>query len=333
VKPGGFFSGGDEMEYRRLGQSGLKISALCMGSMQFGWTADEGTSFKILDAAYRAGINFIDTADIYSFWAKDNPGGVSEEIIGRWLKESKIPRQSIVIATKVRGRMGNGINDEGLSRKHILQSIEDSLRRLQTDYIDLYQVHWPDDSTRIEETLKTMDDLVHQGKARYLGCSNFQAWQLIQSLWVAEKRGLCGFDCIQPHYNLVHRSEFERELLPACREYGIGVIPYSPLAGGFLSGKYNRGNTQVNSQRQSSAERYFTERNWLLLELLQKIGTDCHEASVSQVALAWILKNKQISSLIIGPRTLKQLEDNLGAVGVNLDEEQMDNLNKATCWE
>ncbi len=228
------------MEYRNLGKTGLKVSALCMGTMQFGWSVDEAETQRVLSRTYEAGINFIDTADVYSKWVDGNPGGVAEEYIGRWRKQAKIPRDRLVIATKVRGKMGEGPNDEGLSRVHILQAVEASLRRLDTDYIDLYQTHWSDSDTPIEETLRALDDLVRQGKVRYIGASNYKAWELMQALWASDVNGLARYDSLQPHYNLIKRGEFERELKAVCETYGIGVIPYSPLEGGFLTGKYRR---------------------------------------------------------------------------------------------
>ncbi len=227
------------MEYRNLGRTGLKVSVLCLGTMQFGWTADEAASFSVLDAFVDAGGNFIDTANIYSRWADNSYAGKSEEIIGRWLKQ-RGRREDLVIATKVRGQMGPGPNDEGLSRKHIMRAVEDSLRRLQTDYIDLYQAHWYDSNTPLEETLRAFDDLIAQGKVRYIGASNYPAWLLTKALWVSDKHGYARYDSLQPHYNLVHRAEFERELMHLCQDQGLGVIPYSPLAGGFLTGKYRR---------------------------------------------------------------------------------------------
>jgi aryl-alcohol dehydrogenase-like predicted oxidoreductase len=320
------------MEYRNLGRTGLKVSELCLGSMQFGWTADEPTAQKILDDAYAAGINFIDTADVYSKWADGNPGGVAETIIGNWMKKSAIPRQNLVIATKVRGRMGDGPNDEGLSRTHILQAVEDSLRRLGTDYIDLYQVHWYDENTPIEETLSTMDDLIHQGKVRYIGCSNYPAWRLTEALWVSRLNGLARYDSLQPHYNLVHRSEFERELAEVCRSYGLGVIPYSPLAGGFLTGKY-RPDKKPTSARQRSASRYFNQQNWNLLDQMESLGQEKGNYSLSQVALAWLLSDPLVTSPIIGPRNLEQLQDNLGAAGMRLIEEEKKLLDQASAWD
>src|SRR5689334_11636322 len=204
------------MNYENLGRTGLKVSRLCMGTMQFGWSINEAESHKVLSATYAAGINFIDTADVYSKWVEGNPGGVAETYIGNWMKQNKIPRDQIVLATKVRGQMGKRPNDEGLSRVHIINAVEASLRRLQTDYIDLYQSHWTDESTTIEETMRAFDHLVQQGKVRYVGASNYAAWELMDALWVSDKYDLVRYDCIQPHYNLIHRDEFERELRVVC---------------------------------------------------------------------------------------------------------------------
>jgi aryl-alcohol dehydrogenase-like predicted oxidoreductase len=318
------------MEYRNLGNTGLKVSELCLGTMQFGWTADEKTSKDVLSGAIAAGINFIDTADVYSRWAEGNPGGVAESIIGRWRKESQIPRDQIVIATKVRGAMGTGPNDQGLSRVHIFNAVENSLRRLDTDYIDLYQTHYFDDIP-IEETLLALDDLVHQGKVRYVGCSNYPAWRLMQALWAADKLNLHGYCSLQPHYNLVHRAEFERELASVCRTYRLGVIPYSPLGGGFLTGKYRRDQV-TESQRARGASRYFNERNWALLDKMETIGNQKNGASISQIALAWLLSDPVITSPIIGPRSLDQLQDNLGAAGLRLTAEEKEQIDQASNW-
>jgi aryl-alcohol dehydrogenase-like predicted oxidoreductase len=320
------------MEYRKLGRTGLKVSELCLGTMQFGWTADEGASKQILTAAYEAGINFIDTADIYSRWVKGNPGGIAESIIGDWIKESTIPRQNLIIATKVRGQIGNGPNDEGLSRAHIMQAVENSLLRLGTDYIDLYQTHWPDEDTPIEETLSALDDLTSQGKVRYIGCSNYPAWRLVDALWVAQHYHLTSYVSLQPHYNLVHRDEFERELADVCRHFNLGVLPYSPLAAGFLTGKYRQGKT-LTSARAGSANRYFTDRNWALLEELETLGINKGGYSISQTALAWLLSNPLVTSPIIGPRSIKQLQDNLGSIDLKLDREERTLLDSASSWK
>lgn len=321
------------MEYRYLGRTGLQVSELCLGSMQFGWTADEETSMAVLNAAWDAGVNFIDTADIYSRWVPNNPGGVAETIIGSWMRREHIPRHEVIIATKVRGPMGQGPNNEGLSRAHILHAVEESLRRLQTDYIDLYQSHYPDLHTPIEETLTAFDDLVRQGKVRYIGCSNYPSWRLMEALWASERLRLARYDSLQPHYNLVHRAEFERELAEVCRVYEIGVIPYSPLAGGFLTGKYRREGVQPASARLGGVQRYFSERNWALLEIMEQIGRERGGATISQVALAWMLADPLISSPIIGPRSLEQLYDNLGAGGLELSAAEKAVLDQASEWK
>lgn len=320
------------MEYRHMGQTGIKVSELCLGTMQFGWTADEDTSYKVLSAGYEAGINFIDTADVYSRWASGNPGGVAETIVGKWMKANGVPRDKMVIATKVRGRMGDGPNDEGLSRAHILNAVEASLRRLGTDYIDLYQTHFFDVNTPIEETLSVMDDLVRQGKVRYVGCSNYPAWRLMQALWAAEQYNIIRYDCLQPHYNLVHRAEFERELADVCRTYRLGVIPYSPLAAGFLTGKYRKDSPQPASDRAGRAQSYFNDKNWNLLDQMEKLGSQKGGCSISQVSLAWLLSDALITSPIIGPRSVEQLEDNLGAVGLRLTAEEKKTLDEASQW-
>jgi len=213
------------MKNRKLGRTGLKVSELCLGTMQFGWTTDEAAGFEVMDAFIELGGNFIDTADVYSWWAENNPGGVAEQIIGRWMK-ARGNRQEIVLATKVRGKMWEGPNGEGLSRAHIMRAVEESLRRLDTDYVDLYQTHWFDEDTPIDETLRVLEDLVRHGKVRYLGASNYPAWLLMESLWSAEVNGTPRYDSLQPHYNLARRDDFERELKEVCEKYEIGVIPY-----------------------------------------------------------------------------------------------------------
>jgi aryl-alcohol dehydrogenase-like predicted oxidoreductase len=320
------------MEYRKLGRTGLKVSAICMGTMQFGWSVSEVDTHRILSATIEAGINFIDTADIYSRWVPGNSGGVSEVYIGNWMKKAKTPRDKIVLATKVRGEMGKAPNDQGLSRVHIMQAVEASLKRLQTDYIDLYQSHWTDDDTPIEETLRAYDDLVKQGKVRYIGASNYKAWELMQALWASDKYNLTRYDCLQPHYNLMQRAEFESELHDVCKTYGIGVIPYSPLAGGFLTGKYRKDAPLPNSKRAEGRKNHFNDNNFALIEKLDEISK-AHNATISQVALAWLLADPVITSPIIGATSVEQLNENLGAVDVKLAAEEMDALNKMTAWK
>jgi aryl-alcohol dehydrogenase-like predicted oxidoreductase len=321
------------MEYRKLGHTGLKVSELCLGTMQFGWTANEELSLKILSAAFDAGINFIDTADVYSRWAEGNPGGVAETIIGKWIKGSQIPRDQLVIATKVRGRMGTGPNDEGLSRLHILQAVEASLRRLGIDYIDLYQTHSYDENTPIEETLTTLDELVRHGKVRYIGCSNYPAWRLTEALLKSQFLQLARFDTLQPHYNLARRAEFERELAEVCKAYNLGVIPYSPLAGGFLTEKYQQNQAEPMSARINNVRRrYFNDKGLAIHEAAQDLAHQ-KSKSISQVALAWLLSNPLITSPIIGPRSLEQLQDNLGAAGFRLDPEEKKKLDGVSAWQ
>jgi len=259
------------MEYRALGRTGLKVSAICLGTMQFRWTTDEAASHQVMDAFVEAGGNFIDTADIYSNWAPGLKGGDAETIIGDWLKQKK-SRDRIVLATKVRGRMWDGPDGEGLSRGHIIRAAEDSLRRLQTDYIDLYQTHWPDEATPIEETLRALDDLVKQGKVRHVGCSNHSGAQLAEAITTARAAGLSEYLTLQPHYSLVERKEFETNVYETVKQFDIAIIPYSPLGRGFLTGKYRRGLPLPESKRRSSVEKLLTDKNFDLLDKLEAIG-------------------------------------------------------------
>jgi aryl-alcohol dehydrogenase-like predicted oxidoreductase len=323
------------MEYRRLGRTGLKVSALCLGTMTMGWTSSKEDSFAVLDAFVEAGGNFIDTADIYSFWAEGNPGGVAEAWVGEWLRQRDVPRHHLVIATKVRGRMWEGPNGEGLCRSHIMKAVEDSLRRLGTDYIDLYQTHWPDEETPLDETLRALDDLVRHGKVRYLGTSNHPAWLLTKALWVSDRLGIARYDCLQPHYNIVHRAEFERELMALCHDQGLGVIPYSPLEGGFLTGKYRKGLPLPQTARgatSNNVQRYMTDRNFALVDKMEETG-ETHGATVSQVAIAWLLANPVITAPIIGANTVAQLTDTMGALSVKLTDEEKATLDEMSAWE
>jgi aryl-alcohol dehydrogenase-like predicted oxidoreductase len=306
------------MEYRKLGRTGLKVSPICLGTMTFGSQVAEVESIEIMHKALAAGINFFDTADAYV-------EGRSEEIVGKALKKE---RQSVVLATKVANRTGPSANDVGLSRKHIMQAIEDSLRRLETDYIDLYYVHLPDYTTPIEETLRALYDLVHQGKVRYIACSNFRAWQLCKALWVSDINNLARFDCIQPPYNLITR-DIEYELLPLCASEGIGVCVYNPLAAGLLTGKHDFSRPPQQGTRFALESigpmysgRYWSETNFKavvqLAELARENGRD-----FVQFALAWVLSNEMVSSAISGATSLKQLEQNLGAAEMKLTEAEL----------
>ncbi len=318
------------MEYRKLGRTGLKVSEFCLGTMTFRWTSTEAQSFRVLDRAWDAGINFLDTADVYSRWAKGNAGGVSERIIGAWLKSK--PRDQIVIATKVRGRMWEGPNGEGLSRQHIMKAVEDSLQRLDVDYIDLYQTHWPDWDTPLEETLRALDDLVAQGKVRYIGASNHAAWLLTKTLWISDRHDFARYDCIQPHYNLLNRREVEPDLAALCLDQGIGMIPYSPLAGGFLTGKYTRDHTPDKARLAGDDDRrsrYATEQNFAVIDALREMG-EAHGKTITQMALGWMLSQPFVTSPIIGANTIEQLDESLGAVGLRLSEEDMQRLDDLT---
>lgn len=314
----------------RLGRTGLKVSRLCLGTMTFGWSADEATSFRIMDAAVDADLTFFDTADIYSSWIDGNQGGESETIIGKWLQNQD--RRQIIIATKTRGRMWAGPNGEGLSRHHIIQSVEDSLRRLQTDYIDLYQTHWYDAETPLEETLYALDSLVQSGKVRYVGCSNYPAWRLMKACWIADVHKISRYECLQPHYSLFNRKEFETELAAMCEDQAIGVIPYSPLAAGFATGKYERDSATPDTTRGTSGliQRLTNDdRAFDALDVLKDIAAD-KDVPVAQIALAWLLHQPVVTSPIVGARKVEQLTEIMGAVDVKLSDGELARISEAT---
>lgn len=320
------------MNIRRLGRTGLKVTEVCLGTMTFGHQCDEAASFAIMNKAADHGVNFIDTADAYPVPPSLETAGRTEEIIGRWLKGK---RRQYVLATKCRLRVGPGPNDEGLSRRHIIDAVDDSLRRLQTDYIDLYQPHTPDPDTPIEETLRALDDLVHQGKIRYLGCSNFAAWQLALALGVSTQHDWARFDCVQPRYNLLYR-EIESELLPLCRDQGVGVIVYNPLAGGFLTGRYQSLEAPAAGTRFGLGgatgplyrDRYWHETQLNAVRELQKTLAP-RGRSLIRVAIAWVLAQPGITSAIVGASRAEQLDESLAAVKLQLTKEEMDACNEA----
>jgi aryl-alcohol dehydrogenase-like predicted oxidoreductase len=318
------------MHYRHLGRTGLQVSEICLGTMQFRWTTDEASSYAVLDAFFDAGGNFIDTADVYSRWAEGLKGGEAETIIGAWMAR-RGNRSDVVLATKVRGRMWDGPNGEGLSRAHILRAVEDSLRRLQTDYIDLYQTHSPDVNTPIDETLRALDDLVHQGKVRYVGCSNYNGYQLMEAVLVARHAGLHEFVSIQPHYSLVERENFERHTLPVVKQFGLGIIPYSPLGRGFLTGKYRRGAPLPESKRLNAVQRLLTDKNFDLLDQLEALGK-ARGCTPAQMALGWLLSQEHLSAVIIGANTPEQLADSLGASGLRLTEAERQALDERSAY-
>ena len=304
------------MEYGSLGRTGVQVSKLCLGCMMFGWRTPEEESVAMIDRALDAGINFLDTANMYGL-------GASEEITGRALKKSG-RRASVVLATKVHFRMrDDDPNAAGNSRRHIMEQCEASLRRLQTDVIDLYQIHRPQSSIPIDETLRALDDLVRQGKVRYIGTSTFGAWQVVESLWVSKELGLNRFVTEQPPYNLLDRR-IERELVPMAQSYGIGLMPWSPLGAGFLTGKYVRdGPRPADARLQESQQwynRHFRVEAFDVLEKLRPLA-ERKSCTMSQFALSWCLAQPGITSPIIGPRTMDQLEDNLAALSVRLDDQ------------
>jgi aryl-alcohol dehydrogenase-like predicted oxidoreductase len=310
------------MKHRRLGRTGLKVSELCLGTMTFGAQADEGTSWAILDRAADAGVDFIDTADCYPVPLSLETAGRTEEVVGRWLRGR---RSHFVVATKCRVRVGPGPNDEGLSRKHILRACEESLRRLGTDFIDLYQAHSPDPEVPIDETLRAFDDLVRQGKVRYVGCSNYPAWRLALALGHSERNGLARFDCSQPRYNLLHR-DIEAEHLPLCRDQGVGVIAYNPLAGGLLTGKYESLEAVPEGTRFSlgKAGELYRERYWhkAHLEAVARLKRhfDGRGIPLAAAAVAWVLAQPGVTCAILGASRPDQLSATLAATEVTLEE-------------
>lgn len=321
------------MEYRRLGSTGLTVSEICFGTATFGWHTDEHEAHRMLDRFVDAGGSFVDTADYYSAWAEGSYAGRSEEIIGTWLHNGG-RRHQVVLGTKVCSPVGPLPYDRGLSRRHIMDAVDASLRRLQTDFLDLYQAHSMDSATPIEETLRAFDDLVRQGKVRYVGCSNYTPWRLCKALWTSDKLGLARYDCIQPYYNLIDRREFEHEKADLVREEGLGVIPYSPQAMGFLTGKH-RGREQAPADSRGSIDRrmqtYFTKRNFALLDEMERIGKN-HGRSIAQVSLAWLLTNPLITAPIVGARTWEQLEESVNAAGFRLSPEEKSSLDELTAW-
>jgi 1-deoxyxylulose-5-phosphate synthase len=314
------------MKIRRMGRTGLKVSEVCLGTMTFGRQTDESTAFAIMDLAAEEGINFIDTADIYPVPPALELVGRTEQIVGAWLKGK---RSRFVLATKCGNRTGVLPNDTGLSRKHIMEAIEASLRRLQTDFVDIYYVHQPDLDTPVEETLRTLEDLVRSGKTRYIGCSNYTAWQIAKSLWTSDKLMVTRFDVVQPRYNLLFR-EIENEVFPVCWDEGLGVVVFNPLAGGFLTGKYQQGqepndNTRFGLFREADSlyrERYWKDHHFRAVEELKQFFEPRNRRLV-HVALSWVLGQKEVTSIILGASRVEQLKESLGGLSLQLDEEEL----------
>jgi len=305
------------MEYRRLGNSGLQVSAIGLGTNNFGRRVDAAGTARVLDQALEDGVTFIDTANVYS-------QGMSETYIGQAIKGK---RDQYIIATKFSNKMGDGPNLSGNSRQHILSEVENSLRRLGTDYIDLYQVHRTDPNTPIEETLHALNLLVAQGKVRYIGCSNFAAWQVCEGVWTAQHKGYVSFSTVQPHYNIFNRSA-ETELVPFCKKYGIGILPYFPLANGFLTGKYRRGQPAPEGTRLSENDRgMFTDANFDKLEALDRFAQE-RGHTILDLAFAYLLANAVVSSVIAGATRPEQVTANAKTAGWHLSQDDLAEIGK-----
>ena len=316
------------MEKRELGASGIKVVPFCFGGNVFGWTADEKTSFGLLDAFVDSGFDFVDTADVYSTWVPGNKGGDSETIIGKWLKRSG-KREQVIIATKVGKPMGP--DKKGLSGKYITQAVEDSLNRLQTDYIDLYQSHDDDKTTPLVETLETFTDLVKQGKVRAIGASNYSAARLKEAVEVSKKNGLASYQTLQPEYNLYERAGYEKELEPLCLENNIGVITYYSLASGFLTGKYRSENDLSKSQRGGGIKKYLNDRGYRILDELDKVAK-AYNTTPACAAVAWIIARPGITAPIASATSVKQLNEITKAASLNLDRSAIELLNIVSAY-
>ncbi|MFL6278286.1 MAG: aldo/keto reductase [Blastocatellia bacterium] len=314
------------MEKRQLGKSGLQVAPLTFGGNVFGWTADEPTSFRLLDAFVAAGFNFIDTADIYSRWKPGNQGGESETIIGKWLRQ-RGNRDRVIIATKVGLDMGDG--KKGLSASYIQRAADDSLARLQTDYIDLYQSHTDDTETPLEETLGAFAQLIEQGKVRAIGASNYSGKRLAEALEVSRKHGYPRYESLQPNYNLYDRAEYEADMEPVCLEHGVGVISYYSLASGFLTGKYRSEADLAKSPRGKGVQAYLNERGFRILRALDEVAGAYH-STPAQVALAWLIARPSITAPIASATSLEQLDDLIAAAHLQLDQPAIEKLNQAS---
>ncbi len=318
------------MDYTCLGNTGMKISKIVLGTMQFGWRIEEEESFSLMDKALELGINCFDTADIYSRWGENSYAGKTEEIIGRWMKD-RGSRNDLILATKLRGPMSEDINDQGLSRRHIHQAITGSLKRLQTDWVDLYQIHSFDNDTPIEETLHGLNLQVEQGKVNYIGASNIHPWQMVESFWQSEKNGYVKFESLQPVYNLARRLQLEHQFEIVIKKYNIGVIPYSPLAAGFLTGKYSREKAPDTPRSKSVEMRYYSEKRWQILDKVIEVAKEL-DVKMSQVALAWMLTRDFVTAPIIGANSVEQLEENVDAIDVKLGEDNIKQLDEVSEW-
>jgi aryl-alcohol dehydrogenase-like predicted oxidoreductase len=316
------------MQKVQLGETSLYVYPITFGGNVFGWTIDEKQSFKILDAFTGAGFNFIDTADIYSRWADGNNGGESEVIIGNWMKKHN-NRDKVIIATKVGGDMGNG--KKGLSKKYILQAAEDSLKRLQTDYIDLYQTHFDDETTPIEETLEAYQQLIKEGKVRHIGASNLSAERLKESLQKAYENGLPAYETFQPHYNLYERAKFEDGLEPVCLGNNLGVLNYFSLASGFLTGKYRSKDDLGKSSRGGGIEKYLDDRGFKILAALDEVAKKLNTTQAT-VALSWLIHRPSVTAPIVSATSLEQLESIIKAPDLPITAHEIELLTQESAW-
>ena len=314
------------MQKRQIGKSSLQVPVLCLGGNVFGWTVDERESFRLLDAALDAGLNFIDTADVYSRWVSGHTGGESETVLGKWFARSG-RRSQVVLATKLGLDMGD--DKKGLSRKYIAEAVEASLRRLQTDYIDLYQAHTDDKETPLEETLSAFDTLVDQGKVRVIGASNYTGARLKEAIEISQKNNLARYECLQPNYSLVERSTFESDLLPVVEAYGIGVLPYFSLAAGFLTGKYRSKQDAAGKARGQMVEKYLNDRGFAVLEALDAVAAELH-STPARIALAWLIARPAITAPIASATSLDQLNDLAEATRLKLPPEAIARLDRAS---
>jgi len=314
------------MKKRKLGKTGLEISPLVFGGNIFDWTVDRATSFKLLDAFVAAGFNSVDTADVYSKWVPGHTGGESEIILGEWMRRSG-NRNKVIVATKVGMDMGDG--KKGLSKSYILRAAEDSLRRLQTDYIDLYQSHIDDPDTPLEDTLAAYAELIKQGKVRAIGASNYKAERLRAALETSKKSGQPAYQTLQPNYSLIERAEYESNLEPVCEKEGLGVINYFPLAGGFLSGKYRSESDAAGKARARNVTKYLNERGFKIIGALDQVAKK-YNATPARVSLAWLLARPSITAPIVSATNLEQLHDLISSVDLALDRDSIEFLNQAS---
>ncbi|NHI89248.1 MAG: aldo/keto reductase [Candidatus Thorarchaeota archaeon] len=298
--------------------------------MQMGWIIDKEASHSLLDTALEAGLNTIDTADIYSKWGEGSYAGKSEEIIGSWLSDRGV-REDVVLATKVKGEMSDRSNDGGLSRRHVMDAIEKSLNRLNTDWVDIYWSHSPDQDTPQEETLRAFTSIIESGAVHYIGASNHTAAEIVEALWVSDVNGLARYEAIQPSYSLARRRDFEKHLQPVIEKYDLGVTSYSPLAGGFLTGKYSKDKLPDSKRAETTKARYFKDRNFKIVDTLEELAST-HDASVPQIALSWVLAQEIVTAPIIGANSPQQLEENLGALELKLTPDDISRLNEASDW-